>query len=51
MVPCAIRAPEISAVEAQPPKPTASTATSTPPMAMCLRIETSELEDGLPSFR
>ena len=41
--PCAISAPEISAVDAQPPTPIARNATITTPAKMWRRIEACEL--------
>jgi hypothetical protein len=44
MEPGAISAPEISAVDAQPPSPNANIATSTLPTTIWRRIETREGE-------
>ena len=45
--PCAMIAPEISAVEAQPPSPTPRNATSAQPTMMWRRIEAREFRDAL----
>ena len=46
MEPCAMSAPAIWVVEAQPPTPKASTSTITPPAIRCLRMDSRALPDG-----